>query len=654
MQQKILFTPEERLEPLNVDPRRTTPVMWIRRLVILSRPSLSRDALIQSIPFHRGLNIIRTEKRNPDDTSSVAHDVGKTLLMRLLRYTLGDEWFASKDDMIRIRNARPECVVVAEWFLGGELWSVVRPLSDDDAKLSFAIRGTEWSLALNADDSRRLSISSFVERVEEAALSGLPTLELKGGRAGWMDALGWIARDCGCGFRKTAAWRDREVNPKGIRETKFNKVIMQWLMGLMSEAESAARGSRDENRRKLKEAEKKTLLNQERLQALYDSLAKSADFATPQFHDHTEALSLNDRAEKLRVFIQDKADDADSHLKAYEKATHEELNALRLREIQLEDQKSAAIREAGESRSKYRILLRQYDDEVKRETGPRHCPAKEECAWLIEIKNNDSAGRMDAEGLHLGRLKEEISVALQKSNEAAAKEKRLARQFSQTQREHSDKRIEADSRLPSLQMEVGRWASLATQAGELSNAIDALLETQGAAEAIQSRVAENENLVTTEKDSNEWRSRKRRIQDYYTRLLTRIFGDDAEGIVVVENGLRPTTAASLHAHGTALSAMARVIAFELSCMLASMCGVGAHPRLLMHDGPREGEMEAELVRILFRTVSWLESISPESEAAFQYIMTTADAPEEFSKDHPAVVHTLHGRSIDGLLLKKRF
>ena len=77
-----------------------------------------------------------------------------------------------------------------------------------------------------------------------------------------------------------------------------------------------------------------------------------------------------------------------------------------------------------------------------------------------------------------------------------------------------------------------------------------------------------------------------------------------------------------------MSAMARVFAFELSCILASMCGLGAHPRLLMHDGPREGEMEAELFRILFRTVSWLESVSPESKAAFQYIMTTADAPED--------------------------
>jgi uncharacterized protein YydD (DUF2326 family) len=135
--------------------------VWIRRLVILLRPS--PDALIQNIPFHRGLNIIRTEKRNPNDTSSVAHDVGKTLLMRLLRYTLGEEWFASKDDMTRIRNARPQCVVVAEWVVAEELWSVVRPLSDDDTKLSFAVREDEWDIALQAADSGRLSMNSFVE-----------------------------------------------------------------------------------------------------------------------------------------------------------------------------------------------------------------------------------------------------------------------------------------------------------------------------------------------------------------------------------------------------------------------------------------------------------------------------------------------------------
>jgi hypothetical protein len=144
-----------------------------------------------------------------------------------------------------------------------------------------------------------------------------------------MDTLAWIARDCGCGFRKTDAWRDREVNPKGIRETKFNKLIMQWLMRLMSEAESAARGSRDENRRNLKEAEKQTLLNQERLQTLYDSLAKSAEFSAPQFDDDTEALSLNNRAEKLSDFIQGKAADANSDLEAYKKAVSEEVSTLR-------------------------------------------------------------------------------------------------------------------------------------------------------------------------------------------------------------------------------------------------------------------------------------------------------------------------------------
>lgn len=652
VRQKSLFSPENRLDPLAVDPTRAEPVLWIRRLAILRQAST--DAEIRVIPFHRGLNIIRTEKRSPEDSHSVAHDVGKTLLMRLLRFTLGEEWFASREDTVRVRKALPYGVVIGEWVVAGELWSVVRHLNDRDSGASFAVRGHEWQLAVQAPDAERVPLKQFVERIESAALAELPSLFLKGVQVRWKDVLAWIARDCECGFRKTDTWRERAVNPKGAREPKVNRLIMQWLMGLMPDVEAAARGSREERRSVLKEAERQTVLKRERLQTLYDSLAKSAEFSPPQFDEASEPLSLSHCADELRAFVQGQATSAKLQLERYERESSDQMEVLRLQGVQLEDQRIAAAREAAELRTRLEILTTQQKDERKRERGPKQCPAKEECAWLIEIESNEAAGRMEAEELHLERLQEQVRDLRKKAAEAAAKEKRLAGQLGDSQKDHASKQTAAVAGVASLQKECGRWSSLASQVGELAEAIDEFSKAEDAKATICSEIRQDDDLVESGKSDGEYKERKRRLEDYYTHVLTHVFDDDAEGIIDIEEGLKPKTAASLHAHGTALSAMARVISFEISCLLGSMCGLGSHPRLLLHDGPREGEMEAELFRILFRTISWLESIGPESEAAFQYIITTADAPEQFSDQHPAVAETLHGRTDDGLLLKKRF
>ncbi len=78
--QMLMFPLHEDLTP---DPARTEPSVWIRRLYILGESNV--DSLIREVPFERGLNIISTEERGDLEENVVAHGVGKTLLMRLIR-----------------------------------------------------------------------------------------------------------------------------------------------------------------------------------------------------------------------------------------------------------------------------------------------------------------------------------------------------------------------------------------------------------------------------------------------------------------------------------------------------------------------------------------------------------------------------------------
>lgn len=103
MRSKTLFPLDEPLDP-SAD--RPEPLLWLRRLVIL-RDLDSLDAPIRDIPFRRGLNIIQARQRGPGDSKVVGHSVGKTLLMRLIRYSLGEQHFAVEP--VRNRIAHPWC-----------------------------------------------------------------------------------------------------------------------------------------------------------------------------------------------------------------------------------------------------------------------------------------------------------------------------------------------------------------------------------------------------------------------------------------------------------------------------------------------------------------------------------------------------------------
>ena len=87
-------------EPQSPDPERAEPVIWLKRLVILS--SLDPKAEIRNIPFRRGLNVIQTKKIKNRSGPVAGHGVGKTLLMRLIRYSLGEANFGTEETETKI------------------------------------------------------------------------------------------------------------------------------------------------------------------------------------------------------------------------------------------------------------------------------------------------------------------------------------------------------------------------------------------------------------------------------------------------------------------------------------------------------------------------------------------------------------------------
>lgn len=270
-------------EPLKPAHDRTEPVLWLKRLVILS--ALDSSAVIRDIEFRRGLNIIQTRQMETQGGPVAGHSVGKTLLMRLIRYTLGEPHFGTDDTQHALAATRglETALVVAHWSVVGSDWIVVRPLKTAETQESFAARTNSWKPVIE-QAQRDHSHREFIQAVNDAVLSTLPPFKLPRGReAKWLDLLPWLSRDYQCGYRKANEWRHEDANSGPSLDREDNSLIMQWTMGLMSADEIELRIKHRELLDKQADEKRSCERDQRKLETLRPGL--------------WEKLELNDDAE---------------------------------------------------------------------------------------------------------------------------------------------------------------------------------------------------------------------------------------------------------------------------------------------------------------------------------------------------------------------
>ena len=63
--------------------------------------------------------------------------------------------------------------------------------------------------------------------------------------------------------------------------------------------------------------------------------------------------------------------------------------------------------------------------------------------------------------------------------------------------------------------------------------------------------------------------------------------------------------------GEAFGSAGQVVGFDLTCLSAAINGNASHPRLLVHDSPREADLNELIYRNLFRYVLSLEARFPD-------------------------------------------
>lgn len=634
-------------EPMKPSPERREPVVWLKRLVILS--ALESSAVIRNIAFRRGLNIIQTRQMEASGSPVAGHSVGKTLLMRLIRYTLGESHFGTEETENNFAAAFETAFVVAHWRVSGEDWTVVRPLDQQaESTAPFAVRSDNWQqvvVGANGEPHRE-----FVKAVNEAVLQELPTFTLPRGReAKWLDVLAWLSRDYQCGYRKANEWRHGDANSGPSLDREENSQIMQWLLGLMSEEEVVLRLKH----RELLDDQAKHKRDEEREKKRLDTFRPAL----------WEKLELDEDAEVVddqTTFNSVKpASVVAGNIKSLEELKRERLSESQIAVWETErdtiqDKLTDAEATIRSCHNTIQYITKQIEEYERDPLKPyAKCQAQPTC-WMRE-KARETADDPASDD-HLADLRREQEQ--QQQNVEASKSEKAS--YEGKLRAANDRlnaeRTRLANELSGIDEAIGRWKGFRGDADTYQNVAVSV------AKATRLLTRAGSEVVSSLKLQDDVRSKHRddvnSLTDIYQQTLQRIFGEEAVGQIQVDgNGLQPVPDKRLAPAGAALSVMTTVLAFDIACVAASIAGIGQHPRFLMHDSPREGDMEGPLFRRLFEVVAELEDEFDDAyQMSFQYIVTTTTTPpiELSREDGPYVCETLDARTEDGLLLKKRF
>jgi hypothetical protein len=141
----------------------------------------------------------------------------------------------------------------------------------------------------------------------------------------------------------------------------------------------------------------------------------------------------------------------------------------------------------------------------------------------------------------------------------------------------------------------------------------------------------------------------------FGRVSRAIVDEEVEGSIRF-NGrkIRPTLIHEIDLTSAALETL-KIICFDLAALISGIEGRGSHPGFLIHDGPREADMDSELYQRIFHLARALEESFEGRSLTFQYIVTTTEPPPAEMQVSPwLLAPVLDASTREGKLLGEHF
>lgn len=650
------------------DPKRTQPALWIRELLLLRDFKSGNEYVIRRIKLHPGLNILWARpgpaRRKPrlGQAGIYGHASGKTTFCRLLRHILGEKHFGNSELQARIRSHFRGGWAVGEVILAGEPWLVCRPFTL--GVHPFVVRGVSID-RLFEEGLTREPIQVYLHTLNEALMVPLPvtTFATSPEPIQWPHLIQWLARDQECRFAELTDFRHKSSEAESPEmEVEDRHFLFRAVVGLINTAEQEELERNKVLVVKKQAAEKRAPLLRHQAKVALDRLRTdlselNSDAGGGIFLDAARQ-ALSDAAAKLDAKIGELQEPA--ALKEARAALTNAEAAAQVTEAQKQELQGVIEGLQKELQAlRGEITQQELNDYWRsKNIGAKLC--LEPLARAIGVGCPLAVGRtlMDDSG--------RVAVIVERKADDLAQT--LSRQQNQlrtlgaTIADHQRKVAAAQSAVDSEQQ---RFTAVRDDLLEKREKTQGLLRRVIEAQEDENEAGKlEESLVNWEKDIRKSQERQTELRrqhqmtlgDFsrtFDRVVKAMLGTEVEAAVRFEG-----RQVSIHfEHRGELTSAAietlKILAFDLASLISSVEGRGFHPRFLVHDGPREADMAADLYQRIFLLARELEKAFGENQPNFQYVVTTTEPPPRELQNPPWLLDPiLDASNPEGRLFKE--
>lgn len=635
------------LRVIRAAPDRESPAIWVRALRVVRELSDAPDHVVREVRLRRGLNIVWAPPQGaragvPNADASIAgHTAGKTSFIRLLRYVLGDRHFGSKAVRDRVRERLPHAHVLAEVEVAGETWGVVRPLCFGSHP--FSVRGAGVDQILSTPG--RGEFREYLDALAAATLSALPATRFPDGDSAisWEHLLQWLTRDQECRFSDIAEWRHPASASEAPSLTSDERhFLLRSVLDLVTDAE---REEQERNARLVVDRkrliERRPLLeyqgrtDTERLRRL---LGVDVPPGEGLFSEAGVALVRERQAEVTRQqrAVASAAQARDEALQSRDLAI---VGAAGARRDVLEAERLADLQEralgALDDRQAGKAVVQMFADLPP---GSDYCsvPLSEARAQRCPLVTSRTVELDERRAARSAPEERAAQAAIVESHRREVGARRSALAAAEAhQRAENGKYVRAQTTYDGVRGTLAAAEAALREVERLvSLAATSWRDAEGAAEE-ESRLSAE---IKASYDQQEALRAERAValselSTIFEHVIHALLGPAVQGRVEASGRSLALYAERNGDRDSAALATAKLLAFDLAALTASIEGRGAFPRFLVHDGPREADLALDIYQRLFEYARALESIA-DGEPAFQYVITTTTEPPEHLRREP--------------------
>lgn len=631
------------------------PKLWFKRIVLFK--ALNPIEVIREIGLHRGLNIIvGKSSRDPalvnNPMAMSGHSVGKTTFCRLLRYCLGEQHFSTESGEQRLRASLPYSWVGAELEIEGTPWAVLRPLGAQKAP---SAAGQDTSIEeLAAAPQKGSGYFEFRQELDKLLPPGVhhPQLTYK-----WEHLLSWMTRNQECRLRKFEVWRDAESGsdvPGFRRPKEFPVHLVRGMLDLLVPEESEWSHTLSElAKRQSNLKEEQHSASQDADHFYRDASRRLAEFVGdfpdtrvdsaprldgPVMQAETRKLKFREEYEKLEKQFEE----ADSQFRNWQRYVDNALDRKRQLDALSTATPPTAQPLQAKSPTEYEQKQKELAKIAAQVDGGCECLLANQmpltqCSYVMahmeDLKNFKPVLSLSAE--RQKRAIAEMDAEQREKIQAIINQQTVVQdaldEAVRQAKSYDDERKKVLKELSALEKEMDRL-DRALQAFQHAERLGAggmrgtkIQEIMESLEKIDSEIHHAKNQLDFYRDQSA--KKDQGLQKLFDELVRRILKADYSGSIITSaEDFTPQIRQGSAIAGAAVESLSFII-MDIASMLAASKGIGYHPGFLVHDSPREADLDIGPYHSLFTEMAALtKENGGKDNAPFQYIITTTTEP----------------------------